>query len=298
MRDVIARFAGNKPFQVSCPDIADVKQEDKKKSRPGSAKVSRRWIIWRSTRNTSPRRLVPQKENPKDVWFDEIKPLRSRSGADREERLEADRRLVSLDEQADRARAAGNVPSRVPALRRSKEAGYFAAVSGRRHQPERTGLLRLVRFVAKPMLGLLHFFYHLVHNYGLAIVMLTVLVRGCMFPLSRRQAQSSQKMAELKPEIQRIQEKYKDPAQRNKAMQELYRKHNFNPFGGCLLMFVQLPIFVGLVSLADGRRRAASGTADLGLRSAGARTWLPPTCCGTGIARRAGVYAKAISAPI
>ena len=101
-------------------------------------------------------------------------------------------------------------------------------------------------FVAKPMLGVLHGFYMVVRNYGLAIIMLTVLVRGCMFPLSRRQTQSSAKMAELKPEMARIQEKYKDPAQRSKALQELYRKHNFNPFGGCLLMFVQLPIFVGL----------------------------------------------------
>ena len=101
-------------------------------------------------------------------------------------------------------------------------------------------------FVAEPMLAVLHLFYHVVRNYGVAIVMLTVLVRGCMFPLSRRQAQSSQKMAELKPEIQRIQEKHKDPTQRNKAMQELYRKHNFNPFGSCLLVFVQMPIFVGL----------------------------------------------------
>jgi YidC/Oxa1 family membrane protein insertase len=86
-----------------------------------------------------------------------------------------------------------------------------------------------------------------VGNYGLAIIMLTVLVRSCMFPLSRKQAQSMAKMQELKPELEKIKEKYKnDSAKQSQAMQELYRKYNINPLGGCLPMFIQLPIFVGL----------------------------------------------------
>ena len=102
-------------------------------------------------------------------------------------------------------------------------------------------------WVAEPMLWLLHGFYSLVHNYGVAIVMLTVLVRGCMFPLSRKQAVSAQKMQELQPQIKQIAEKYKkEPEKRTKAQQELFHKHNYNPFGGCLLMFIQLPIFMGL----------------------------------------------------
>ena len=72
------------------------------------------------------------------------------------------------------------------------------------------------KYPAQVMLAVLHFFYMIVRNYGLAIIMLTILVRGCMFPLSRRQTRSSAKMAELKPEMARIQEKYKDPAQRRK----------------------------------------------------------------------------------
>ncbi len=102
-------------------------------------------------------------------------------------------------------------------------------------------------WVAEPMLSVLHGFYALVRNYGIAIVMLTVLVRGGMFPLSRKQAVSAQKMQELQPEIKRIAEKYKkNPEQRTKAQQELFAKHNYNPLGGCLLMFIQLPIFMGL----------------------------------------------------
>ena len=97
------------------------------------------------------------------------------------------------------------------------------------------------------MLWILHTFYFVVRNYGIAIIMLTVLVRGCMFPLSFKQALGAQKMAEIQPEMKRITEKYKkDVEGRTKAMQELYRKHNYNPFSGCLVIFIQLPVFLGL----------------------------------------------------
>lgn len=101
--------------------------------------------------------------------------------------------------------------------------------------------------VAKVMLRILHTFYAVVHNYGLAIILLTVVVRLLMFPLSRKQAMNMVMMQQLKPEIDRLTEKYKnDMEKRNKAQQELFRKHNYNPMGGCLLMFIQLPIFLGL----------------------------------------------------
>ncbi len=101
--------------------------------------------------------------------------------------------------------------------------------------------------VARPMTHILHFFYSIVGNYGIAIIMLTVLVRGCMFPLSRKQALGAQKMQELKPEMDRINEKFKGkPEEKTRAMQELWRKHNYNPMSGCLLAFLQLPIFIGL----------------------------------------------------
>ncbi|HWA99277.1 MAG TPA: YidC/Oxa1 family insertase periplasmic-domain containing protein, partial [Pirellulales bacterium] len=102
-------------------------------------------------------------------------------------------------------------------------------------------------WVAEPMLGILHFFYRIIPNYGIAIILLTVLVRSCMFPISRKQAANAAKMQELQPEIKRITEKYKGNMEaRSKAQQELFRKHNYNPFAGCLPMFLQLPIFIGL----------------------------------------------------
>ena len=101
--------------------------------------------------------------------------------------------------------------------------------------------------VARLMLVLLHTFYAIVGNYGVAIVMLTVVVRGAMFPISRQQALNMVKMQELKPELDQLAEKYKDDMQkRSQAQQELFRKHNYNPAAGCLPLFLQLPIFLGL----------------------------------------------------
>ena len=102
-------------------------------------------------------------------------------------------------------------------------------------------------WVARPMIAILHAIHAVVGNYGLAILLLTVIVRGAMFPISRKQAISSQKMQVLQPEMKAIAEKYKDDAEkRTKATQELWRKHDYNPMGGCLLVFIQIPIFMGL----------------------------------------------------
>ncbi|HEX6960271.1 MAG TPA: YidC/Oxa1 family insertase periplasmic-domain containing protein [Lacipirellula sp.] len=101
--------------------------------------------------------------------------------------------------------------------------------------------------VARAMVGLLHVFYSFVGNYGIAIIVLTVLVRGLMFPVSRGQAKSMAKLQELRPEMEKIKEKYKGDQQKQAAaMQQLYRKHNVNPLAGCLPMLIQLPVFIGL----------------------------------------------------
>ncbi len=119
------------------------------------------------------------------------------------------------------------------------------------------------RTIAKFLGTILHLFESLPGvNYGLAIILLTVLVRSCMFPLSRKAAKNAQMMQELAPEMKRIAEKYKDDMQKRAAAQkELFAKHSYNPFGGCLLMFIQLPIFIGLYR-AVGGHRAASGVVD------------------------------------
>ena len=84
-------------------------------------------------------------------------------------------------------------------------------------------------------------------NYGIAIIMLTVLVRSLMFPLSRRQALVRRRCRSCSPKSSASRKSTRGNMEaRTKAQQELFRKHNYNPLGGCLLVFLQLPIFLGL----------------------------------------------------
>jgi YidC/Oxa1 family membrane protein insertase len=85
------------------------------------------------------------------------------------------------------------------------------------------------------------------YSYGLAIILLTVLVRLLMIPLSRKAALNAQMMQLLAPEMKAIADKYKDDMEkRSQAQRELFKKHKYNPFGGCFLVFLQLPVFIGL----------------------------------------------------
>lgn len=101
---------------------------------------------------------------------------------------------------------------------------------------------------AKILRGLLEILHYLAFgNWGIAIILLTMIVRMGMIPFSLKQAKSAAMMQHLAPEMQKIRDKHKDDMEgQSKALRELYAKHNFNPFGGCLLVFFQLPIFVGL----------------------------------------------------
>jgi len=102
--------------------------------------------------------------------------------------------------------------------------------------------------VAKVMLGLLT----TMHDnagipYGIAIILMTVMVRGCMVPLSLKQARGAKKMKELQPKIAELKKKYeKDKEKFARAQMELFSKEGYNPLAGCLPIFLQLPIFIGL----------------------------------------------------
>lgn len=106
---------------------------------------------------------------------------------------------------------------------------------------------QIFELFARALELLLHMFYRLVRNYGVAVILLTVLVRSLMFPLSRMAARNAARMQELQPQMKEITERHKeDMEKRNAAMWELYRKHNFHPLSGCVPAFVQLPVFIGL----------------------------------------------------
>jgi YidC/Oxa1 family membrane protein insertase len=94
------------------------------------------------------------------------------------------------------------------------------------------------------LLAVLHSF---VPNYGLSIILLTILVRLAMAPLTVKQMRSMERMRLLQPKIKEIQNKHADDRQKqSEAMMSLYRQEKVNPLGGCLPMFLQLPVFVGL----------------------------------------------------
>lgn len=102
--------------------------------------------------------------------------------------------------------------------------------------------------IARGMLWLLKFFHFSIGlPWVLSIVALTVLVRACMFPISKKQAASAKIMKALRPKIAEIKKKYGDDKQKfTKAQFELFNKYGYNPFSGCLPLFLQLPIFIGL----------------------------------------------------
>ena len=100
------------------------------------------------------------------------------------------------------------------------------------------------------LLWILNFFYGLARNYGVAILLLTLLVRIALFPLTKKQSESMMRMQAFAPKIKELQEKYKDNKQKlNLEMMELYKKEGYNPLKGCLPMLLQFPIFIAMFNL-------------------------------------------------
>jgi YidC/Oxa1 family membrane protein insertase len=98
-----------------------------------------------------------------------------------------------------------------------------------------------------PMLGVLHFFNGLVHSYGFAIILLTLVIKGITWPLQSFANRSAKRMQSLAPKIKEIQAKYKDqPEKISSETLSLYRDFGVNPVGGCLPAFVQMPVFFSL----------------------------------------------------
>ncbi len=102
-------------------------------------------------------------------------------------------------------------------------------------------------FLARPALYFLQFLYSFIGNYGVAIIVITVLQKIIFYPLTQKSHKSMQAMQTLQPKMQAIKERYKNNPQKvNQETMELYKKHGVNPFGGCLPMLIQIPIFIAL----------------------------------------------------
>src|SRR6266480_4894028 len=113
-------------------------------------------------------------------------------------------------------------------LERSIDVGYFG-------------------FISIPFLYVLHFFHRVTASYGLDIILLTVLIKGLMAPLTHKSYASMKQMQKLQPQMERLKERYSDDKEKlNKEIMELYKRNGVNPLGGCLPMVLQFPVFIGL----------------------------------------------------
>lgn len=102
-------------------------------------------------------------------------------------------------------------------------------------------------FIAKPLFWLLTHIHDLVKNWGLAIICVTLVVKGCLYPLTKAQYTSMAKMRMLQPKIQEMRERYGEDRQRmSQEMMKLYKEEKVNPLGGCLPILLQMPIFIAL----------------------------------------------------
>jgi len=108
-------------------------------------------------------------------------------------------------------------------------------------------------FIAKPCLWLMNFFYDYIPNYGIAIIILTILVKILFWPLGSKSYKSMNEMKKLQPLMAEIREKYKDDKKRmNEEVMGLYKTYKVNPLGGCLPMVAQIPVFFALYQMLYG----------------------------------------------
>ena len=131
--------------------------------------------------------------------------------------------------------------------------------------------------IAKPTLWLLNKLYTVFHNYGIAIILVTVLFKAVFWPITQKGMKSMKNMQKLQPKMAKIKEKYKgDPAKMNQEVMSMYKTYKVNPLGGCLPMVLQIPVFFALykVLLQSIELRHAPFMLWIGDLSAPDRLWL------------------------
>jgi YidC/Oxa1 family membrane protein insertase len=101
--------------------------------------------------------------------------------------------------------------------------------------------------VSKLLLSALRLFHQWTRNWGVAIILLTLLINAILFPLTKKSVVSMHQMKKIQPHMQKLKELHKDnPQKLNKEMMELYKKYNVNPLSGCLPLLLQMPVFISL----------------------------------------------------
>ena len=160
--------------------------------------------------------------------------------------MDADDELVTIDLQAA-------LETLAPGASNSYEYNIF-------YGPKKLTLLNEIGFnlgkivyfgwfdvIAKPMLYLLNWFYSVAHNYGVAIILVTIILKAIFWPITQKGLKSMKNMQKLQPKVVKLKEKYKDdPTKMNAEMMSLYKTYKVNPLGGCLPMILQIPVFFAL----------------------------------------------------
>jgi YidC/Oxa1 family membrane protein insertase len=104
--------------------------------------------------------------------------------------------------------------------------------------------------ISVALLKSMKFFYNVVPNYGVVIILITIIIKILFWPIQAKSIKSMKQMQKFQPLMQKLREKYKDDAQRmNAEMMKLYKEHKINPFAGCLPMLVQIPVFFALFTM-------------------------------------------------
>ena len=104
-----------------------------------------------------------------------------------------------------------------------------------------------LHFITKPIYIGLHFFYGIVGNFGVAILLLTMVIKGFLFPLANKQYESMGRMKKLQPKMQKLKEKYGDDrARMQQETMAMYKEEKVNPLASCLPIFIQIPVFFSL----------------------------------------------------
>ncbi|WP_028583394.1 membrane protein insertase YidC [Desulfogranum mediterraneum] len=163
--------------------------------------------------------------------------------------------LVTLQGGEERVRSvlSAGITSLAPQAEKSYAyALYFGPKKLKILQATGNALDKAVNFgwfdvLAKPMLWLLNFFYDFTKNYGIAIILVTVLIKAVFWPITQRGMKSMKNMQKLQPKVAKLREKFKDdPAKMNQEMMAMYKTYKVNPLGGCLPMVIQIPFFFAL----------------------------------------------------
>ena len=221
------RFLFNGPALFVNNELEEIKVADLEKKGPQSRTGQLSWVAYEGTYFMCG--LLPGEGTPSSVSFS------------------------SLGDDKISTMLTGNTTVLQPGEQKHYSYGvYFGPKKLAELEKAGSDLEKIVNFgwfdvMAKPVLHLLIFLYGYVHNYGLAIILVTILIKAAFWPIAQKGMKSMKTMQKLQPKMAKLREKYaNDKEQLNREMVQLYKTYKVNPVGGCLPMLLQIPVFFAL----------------------------------------------------